>query len=899
MTTSNCATRRARLAQRLRSDGIDIAIVPTAPERRRNADSDHPYRHDSHFHYLTGFDEPQAWLVLRSDGHCTLFCRPIQPEREAWDGQRLGIDAAPGVLGVDSAWPIEALGEQLPRMLANQRAVGFPFGRYPELQTQVEGWLASVRARDRIGVECPTRLHDLHPLIAEMRLLKDAEELATMRRAAAISAGAHRRVMRYCAQRFREGATSVREYEIEAELLHEFRRHGAQSPAYPSIVAAGANACVLHHPAGSAALQPGELCLVDAGCELDGYASDVTRTFPASGRFSAPQRELYEVVLAAQQAAIDATRPGRRQRDAHHVAVRVLAQGLLGLGLLSRDAHGDVDDVIASAAYRPFYMHGTGHWLGRDVHDVGEYLSLDEAPTARAVRRHGGDAGARPVRAAGRRRAGALLEPRHPHRGRRCGHQRRQRLRADQPRRAGRSGRDRGVDAGVTPTEHLVARHYDAVRAPTVRESPTVNPTVQPRHDAVPLIERRLRLAVVGAGPVGLSLAVQAARALPRAQISLYDTRAIDADVSADPRTLAMSLGSVQLLQRLGAWRDGMAQPITEVHVSQQAPSFGGLLGRWIGDPQVRIRATEMGVPQLGAVLSYGTVTAALQQVWLRAGAAEPQRLCSRFATPVRSLKPLEPTGDDPDAAAVEVDADIAEAFDLAVIAEGGVFAEQARKPITRDYGQVAWVGRVTLAGGRDGVAYERFTRHGPAALLPLAAGQAALVWCVDGSDDPVAELNDAQRCCVLNTIFPAEVGRITSVSPLKRFPLGLNAERTLTGGALPDGQRTPRRIVRIGNAAQTLHPVAGQGLNLGLRDAHVLVRELARAGDVDQALRRLDRQRAPDRWSTIAATDFLARSFTWQWPGASSARGLGLAALQAWSPLRSVLTRQMMYGRR
>jgi 2-octaprenyl-6-methoxyphenol hydroxylase len=401
-----------------------------------------------------------------------------------------------------------------------------------------------------------------------------------------------------------------------------------------------------------------------------------------------------------------------------------------------------------------------------------------------------------------------------------------------------------------------------------------------------------LRLAVVGAGPVGLSLAVHAARALPQAQISLFDTRAIDADVSGDPRTLAMSLGSVQLLQRLGAWPNEAAQPITEVHVSQQVPSLvglvggivGGWLGRPLGEPQVRIRASDSGVAMLGAVLSYGSVTAALQQAWMQASEAEPQRLVSRFATPVRSLKSLNSGG-------VEVDADIAETFDLAVIAEGGVFAEQARKAITRDYGQVAWVGRVTLEGARTGVAYERFTRHGPAALLPLAPGHAALVWCVAGADDPVAELNEEQRCCVLNTIFPAEVGRITRVSSLKRFPLGLNAERSLTGA--------DNRIVRIGNAAQTLHPVAGQGLNLGLRDAFVLVRALARSSDVDQALRRLNRQRAPDRWATIAATDFLARSFTWQFPGAGTARGLGLAALQTVSPLKSALTRQMMYGRR
>ena len=393
-----------------------------------------------------------------------------------------------------------------------------------------------------------------------------------------------------------------------------------------------------------------------------------------------------------------------------------------------------------------------------------------------------------------------------------------------------------------------------------------------------PVIGRSLRLAVVGAGPVGLSLAVQAARALPQAQISLFDSRALDADVSGDPRTLAMSLGSVQLLQRLGAWRAEAAQPITEVHVSQQMSSL------W-SEPQVRIRASDSGVAMLGAVLSYGSVTAALQQAWMQASGAEPQRLISRFATPVRSLKSLG-------AAGVEVDADIAETFDLAVIAEGGVFTEQARKAVTRDYGQIAWVGQVTLDGARDGVAYERFTRHGPAALLPLAPGRAALVWCVDSACDPVAALSDAQRCCVLNTMFPAEAGRITSVSRLKSFPLGLNAERSLSSAQAG-------RIVRIGNAAQTLHPVAGQGLNLGLRDAHVLVRALARAGDVDQALRRLDRERAPDRWATIAATDFLARSFTWQFPGAATARGLGLAALQNLLPLKAALTRQMMYGRR
>ena len=423
----------------------------------------------------------------------------------------------------------------------------------------------------------------------------------------------------------------------------------------------------------------------------------------------------------------------------------------------------------------------------------------------------------------------------------------------------------------------------------------------RPRDHSSATERRRLRLAVVGAGPVGLSLALHAAGSLPQAHISVFDTRAIDTDVSGDPRTLAMSLGSVQLLQRLGAWPGDLAQPITEVHVSQHGPSLDGLLGdrlgRWIGEPHVRISAAETGVSMLGAVLSYGAVTSALQHAWLQASAADPARLISRFSTPVRSLKPLDPSVAG--AAGVEVDSDIAESFDLAVVAEGGVFADQARKAISRDYGQVAWVGRVTLDGARTGAAFERFTRHGPAALLPLGPGRSALVWCVDVRDDPVAPLDDAQRCQVLNTIFPTEVGRITSISALKRFPLGLNAERTLIDSVQFNGRRMAGRTARIGNAAQTLHPVAGQGLNLGLRDAFVLVRELSRHDDIDRALRGLEWQRAPDRWSTIIATDFLARSFTWQLPGAGAARGLGLAALQAISPLKSALTRQMMFGRR
>ena len=375
------AQRRQRLARSLALAGGGLAIIPTAPERQRNSDNDHPYRHDSHFHYLTGFDEPQAWLLLHSDGRSTLLCRDRDPEREIWDGRRLGLDAAPAALGVDEAFSVDKLDELLPQRLADQQAVWFPFGVHAELLAQVDRWLATVRGRERAGVGCPQAQRDLGPLLAEMRLVKDDTELATLRRAANISAGAHARAMRFCAGRFRADPTAaVREYEIEAELLHEFRRHGAQAPAYPSIVAAGANACVLHYAAGSTELRAGELCLIDAGCELDGYASDVTRTFPANGRFTPAQRELYDIVHAAQAAAIAATRPGARKLDAHHAAVSVLPQGMLDSGLLERGVVGDVDAVIESAAYRQFYMHGTGHWLGRDVHDVGEVLSLDEAP---------------------------------------------------------------------------------------------------------------------------------------------------------------------------------------------------------------------------------------------------------------------------------------------------------------------------------------------------------------------------------------------------------------------------------------------------------------------------------------------------------------------------------------
>ncbi len=391
-----------------------------------------------------------------------------------------------------------------------------------------------------------------------------------------------------------------------------------------------------------------------------------------------------------------------------------------------------------------------------------------------------------------------------------------------------------------------------------------------------------IRIAVVGAGPAGLALALHAARALPAAQVTLYDARPAERDIAADPRTLALSLGSVQLLQRLQAWPATLAEPILEVQASQAPPS---LPAAW-GEAEVRISAGELGVPMLGAVLAYGPLVATLQRAWSAAVAAEPVRLASRFGASVQGLVPL-PTG-------VEVRSAGADAFDLAVVAEGGVFAEQARKAVTHDYRQTAWVGTVTLEGAARGTAFERFTRQGPLALLPLPAAadgahRAAMVWCVNADDDPVRELDDTQRRRVIDTLLPAAAGRVLAIGPLKHFALGLNAERTLVDG----------RIVRIGNAAQTLHPVAGQGLNLGLRDAYALVDALRFAGDVNAALRRVEWTRAADRWATIASVDFLARSFTWAWPGVGALRGAGMAALQRVAPLKRRLAQQMMFGLR
>jgi Xaa-Pro aminopeptidase len=371
MSNSLYAGRRARLASAIGADGI--ALIPTAPERPRNRDSDFLYRHDSYFYYLTGFAEPNAFLVVTGDGASTLFCAPKDLEREIWDGYRLGPAAAPQALGVQAAHAIDELETMLPRLLENRDAVWYPFAIHAGLEARVGGWLNQVRARVRYGALCPEEQRDLCSVLDEMRLVKDAHEQDVMRRAAQISAGAHVRAMKLSARMLREGK-DVREYHLDAELLHEFRRGGSQYPAYGSIVAAGANACVLHYRAADTPVRAGELVLIDAGCELDGYASDITRTFPADGKFTGPQRELYELVLASQDAAVAATKAGARFNDPHEATVKVLAQGMLDVGLLDGDKVGTVDDVIEQRAYFQFYMHRTGHWLGMDVHDCGSYV---------------------------------------------------------------------------------------------------------------------------------------------------------------------------------------------------------------------------------------------------------------------------------------------------------------------------------------------------------------------------------------------------------------------------------------------------------------------------------------------------------------------------------------------
>ncbi len=353
--------RRRRLMRALKGG---VAILPTSLERVRNADTHYPYRWDSHFHYLTGFEEPEAVLVLVGGRHSRsiLFCRPRDQERELWEGIRLGPKAAPTRLGVDEAHSIERLDDCIVALLSDVPMVYTFMGEDRRWDERVTGWLARVRSHARSGVMAPSAIHDVRAILDEMRLVKDSHELRIMRHAARISATAHRRAM----QVTRPGR---HEYEIEAELLHEFCAQGARFPAYPSIVAGGRNGCILHYVENRSLLAEGDLLLIDAGCEYQGYASDITRTFPVNGKFTQAQQDLYEVVLAAQEAAIAAVAPGKPFQVYHEAALKVLVRGLIDLKL----CRGTVSGVLESGEYRRFYMHRTGHWLGMDVHDVGAY----------------------------------------------------------------------------------------------------------------------------------------------------------------------------------------------------------------------------------------------------------------------------------------------------------------------------------------------------------------------------------------------------------------------------------------------------------------------------------------------------------------------------------------------
>ena len=362
------ARRRRELMDNMEENSI--VILPAAPERRRNRDIDHAYRQDSDFWYLSGFPEPEAVMALipgREHGEFVMFCRERDREMETWHGYRSGPEGAVKDFGADDAFPISDIDEILPGLIEGRDRVYYDMGRDPEFDRQVMSWVNSIRAKVRSGAHPPGEFLALNHFLHDQRLFKSALEMKVMRRAGEIAAAAHVRAM----QAVEPG---MYEYQLEAEYLHEFMRQGARSPAYPSIVGGGRNGCILHYVNNDQKLKDGDLVLVDAGAEFHCYASDITRTFPVNGKFSAEQQAVYEVVLASQLAAIEQIKPGSHWNDPHETAVQVLTQGMKDLGLLQ----GDVSELIETEAYRRFYMHRTGHWLGLDVHDVGDYKVHDE-----------------------------------------------------------------------------------------------------------------------------------------------------------------------------------------------------------------------------------------------------------------------------------------------------------------------------------------------------------------------------------------------------------------------------------------------------------------------------------------------------------------------------------------
>jgi Xaa-Pro aminopeptidase len=362
MNASEFVKRRKTLMRMMGNRGI--AVIPSAPVRLRNRDVEYPYRQNSDLLYLTGFDEPESVAVLmpgRSEGQFVLFCRERDADKEIWHGRRAGLKGAVRQHAADESFPITDIDDILPGLLEGRARVYYAMGRDQEFDQRLMTWINQIRARTRSGGQPPHEFVSLEYLLHDMRLYKSKAETSAMKKAAAASSVAHERAMRTC----RPG---MHEYEIEAELLYEFRRAG-MVPAYPPIVGGGANACILHYTENSAVLNDCDLVLIDAAAEFDGYAADITRTFPVGGRFTAAQREAYELVLEAHEAAIDKVRPGNHWNDPHDAAVKILTKGLIGMGLLK----GKPAKLIKNGDYRRFYMHRTGHWLGLDVHDVGDY----------------------------------------------------------------------------------------------------------------------------------------------------------------------------------------------------------------------------------------------------------------------------------------------------------------------------------------------------------------------------------------------------------------------------------------------------------------------------------------------------------------------------------------------
>jgi Xaa-Pro aminopeptidase len=357
------ARRRKTLMAHMEPNSI--AIVPAAPERPRSRDTEYHYRQDSDFLYLSGFEEPKAVLVLipgREHGEFVLFVRERNREREIWDGYRAGPEGACSEFEADDAFPIDDIDEILPGLLEGKQRVYYSMGKDSEFDKHVMDWVNTIRAKVRSGATPPGEFLDLSHFLNDMRLFKSAAELRVMKEAGEVSARAHVRAMK-------ASKAGVMEYQLEAEILHEFQMSGARFPAYNTIVGGGKNGCILHYIENSAPLKNGDLVLIDAGCELDYYAADITRTFPVNGKFSSEQKALYEICLQAQIEAIAECKPGKHWNDPHEATVRVITEGLVKIGLLE----GDVSELIKSEAYKEFYMHRAGHWLGMDVHDVGDY----------------------------------------------------------------------------------------------------------------------------------------------------------------------------------------------------------------------------------------------------------------------------------------------------------------------------------------------------------------------------------------------------------------------------------------------------------------------------------------------------------------------------------------------